>query len=657
MALSYVLYANGLLSQYQSSLVVAGCLVVSYLGYLMMQQLITRLLELADDLCHLSRGEAVSSQTSQGSPEFEHIQEIAGSFQNLLGEFKDSTKSLEDLVYKLSSLAELTEVASSIPEAEHMLQLVLQRAMAAVDARMGSIMLLEANREELKVVAAQGHPEHIVGHVVAVGEEVAGHVVQSGQMLLVADIEKDRRFQRRSDPKYGNGSFISMPLKASGKVIGVINLAHKGDDMVFEELDIKFLNTLMNHISFALEHSRLLREAKEAAVRLEGAVHEKASQLDMARRQVLQAEKLSALGELVASIAHELNNPLTGIMGYSQLLQQREHNPKNERDLQRIFDEAQRASRIVHNLLSFARKHKPERRPCDLNEIVQKVLELRSYDLRLANIQVRFESKPKLASVSADENQIQQVLLNLINNAAQAVSGKSSEGSIVLRTWDEGQKVICSVEDNGVGISSETADLVFDPFFTTKELGKGTGLGLSISYGIIGEHQGRIHFKSEAGKGTTFFMELPVLEESQPEIESARETIQQPSRLPIKRILVVDDEQVILDLLTELLSGQGYRVDGSLSAKSALAKLGEAPYDMVICDVRMPGMDGPALYRQVKESRPDVARRFVFSTGDIIGQRTKEFLTQSGTNWLRKPFTGEQLMDTLSEAWQRINAN
>jgi two-component system NtrC family sensor kinase len=250
------------------------------------------------------------------------------------------------------------------------------------------------------------------------------------------------------------------------------------------------------------------------------------------------------------------------------------------------------------------------------------------------------------------------VLLNLLNNAQQAVTDSGREGRITVKTYSrEGDKVVCSVQDNGAGIPPELSDRIFDPFFTTKEQGKGTGLGLSISYGLIREHRGQIYFESSAEDGTTFYVELPVMAEearAEPEPETA---FQRTSRLPIKRVLVVDDEQVILDLLGEVLSNQGYRVDTAASAKSALAKLGEYDYDMIICDVRMPGMDGAQLYAEVKRTRPELARRFVFSTGDVIGQKTREFLKDSGTDWLRKPFTGEQLMDVLGMAWQRINAN
>jgi len=659
LALSIAFWRHGLLERAEIPLIIAGCLGICYLAYLMSRRLMQQVTALSDELKRLSAAQFTGAEELPGDPaDLGRMREIAGSLNQVLAEFKDNTRSLEDLIYKLSSLSELTELASRIPEAEHMLQVVLQRTMAAVDATMGSIMLVSPGGGDLSVAAAQGHPEVIIGQSVPMGEGISGQVAASGETVLVANIEEDERFRRKNDPKYDNGSFICMPLKINGRVTGVINLARKGNFSAFEEADIKFLSALMNHISFALEHTRLLREAKEATVRLEGAVQEKDSQLDLAQRQVLQAEKLSALGELVASIVHELNNPLTGIMGYSQLLLQRESNPKNERDLQRIFDEAQRASRIVHNLLSFARKRKPEKRRCSLNDIVSKVLDLRAYDLRLANVAVEFKPQPDLPAVMADDNQVQQVLLNLLNNAQQAVSDREGdEARISVRTWAEGGKALCSVQDNGVGIAPENADRVFDPFFTTKEQGKGTGLGLSISYGIVREHRGQIYFESAPGQGTTFFVELPVAEEAA-QVESEPDTSYHPaSRLPIKRVLVVDDEQVILDLLSEVLAAQGHRVDTAISAKTALQKLAQNDYDMVVCDVRMPGMDGAQLYEQVKLSRPDQARRFVFSTGDVIGQRTREFLASAGTDWVRKPFTGEQLMDVLNMAWQRINAN
>jgi signal transduction histidine kinase/CheY-like chemotaxis protein len=657
--LVYAFYEYGMTRHTDVAVLVAICLSISALAYSMGRQLNTQVSSLLGELAKLGRGPA--EKGSDGDiRELAEIKELAGSFGDLLGEMRANTHRLEDLIYKLSSLSELTELASRIPDSQQMLQVVLQRTMAAVDATIGSIMLVEpGGSKELRLAASQGHPEDIIGSVAEMGRGIAGTVAADGETVLVEDIEHDPRFSRANDPRYGNGSFICMPLKVEERVIGVINLARKGNHGCFEEADVKFLHALMNHISFALEHGRLLREAKEATLRLERAVSEKANQLDAAQRQVVHAEKLSALGELIAGIVHELNNPLTGIMGYSQLLLQRPHDRKNERDLQRIFEEARRASRIVHNLLSFARLQRPEKHSCQLNDLVGKVVELRSYDLKLGNILVECRLAPALPPVLVDETQLQQVVLNLVNNAQQAIAEKGADGGrIAISTRREGEKVLVAVSDDGPGIPPGVAEKVFDPFFTTKEQGKGTGLGLSISYGIVREHGGQIYYETEQGKGSTFYVELPVMaaeHEAQGEPEAA---YQQPStRLPIKRVLVVDDEEVICDLVSELLGNKGYTVDRAVSAKMALDKISGAPYDLVLCDVRMPGMDGSQLYEEVRKTRPEVARRFVFATGDVIGQQTQDFLEASGTEWLSKPFTSDELLDVMGVAWQRINAN
>jgi signal transduction histidine kinase/CheY-like chemotaxis protein len=661
--LSIAFYHYGLLDRPEVPPLLAGCLGVCWAAYEVVRRRACRLAAAAQELSCLREGRPSSPERLEKMARLEemdelgHMREVTGSFNELLGEFKESNRSLEDLIYKLSSLSELTELSSRISEADHMLQVVLQRTMAAVDATMGSVMLTQPDGKELRVAATQGHPGEIIGQVVALGEGIAGQVAKTGETIFVTDIETDERYQRKSDPKYGTGSFICMPLRVNGRTIGVINLARKANLAAFEEADLKFLRALFNHISFALEHTRLLREAKLVTERLESSVQDKVAALDMAQRQILQAEKLSALGDMAAGIVHELNSPLTGIIGYAEILHQSEHNPKRERHLQRILEEAQRASRIVSNLLSFARRCKPERSQHDLNAIVRDVLALRAHDLRLADVTVDFKPGPRLPQVLIDQNQIQQVLLNLLNNAQQAISQRLGGGRITIKTWAEKGKVFCSLQDNGVGIPPEHASWVFDPFYTTREHGQGTGLGLSVSYGIIREHHGQICFESEPGQGTTFFFELPALSEAARIEEEPEPTYQPASRLPIRRVLLVDDEQIIIDLVSELLEAQGYEVDTALSAKAAQAKLKGTDYDMVVCDVRMPGMDGADLYEQIRATRPELARRFLFSTGDVIGERTSEFLQKSGADWLRKPFTGEQLVEKLNMAWQRINAN
>jgi PAS domain S-box-containing protein len=230
------------------------------------------------------------------------------------------------------------------------------------------------------------------------------------------------------------------------------------------------------------------------------------------REQLLQSEKMVAVGQLVSGVAHELNNPLTGVIGYAQLMLRKSEEgcgtPSLD-DIRSILAEAQRASKIVHNLLSFSREYQPQKNLIDINQAIRAVLDLRAYEITLNNIIVDTDFVPGLPRTMADLHQIEQVFLNLLNNAVQAVAESGHAGVIRINTRAEGDNVFISVTDNGDGISPEDQGRIFDPFFTTREVGKGPGLGLSICYGIIEEHGGKIRVESRKGSGTTMTVELP----------------------------------------------------------------------------------------------------------------------------------------------------
>jgi signal transduction protein with GAF and PtsI domain len=230
---------------------------------------------------------------------------IAHAFNKTLTELKEHTKELENWVNKLSTLSELTELVARIPDIREVLQLILQRTMGAVHANIGSIMILDDESQFLRIAAAQGLDESVVRDTaLPLGEGIAGKVAVTGEPVLVEDVESDPRFQKTNDPKYENASFISMPLRAHWRILGVLNISKKGDGQTFTESDMKFLTTLLGHIGFALENAKLLQEAKDSAQGLQEALAEQKQQLDEARQQVIRSDKLSALGQLVAGVAH-----------------------------------------------------------------------------------------------------------------------------------------------------------------------------------------------------------------------------------------------------------------------------------------------------------------------------------------------------------------
>jgi two-component system NtrC family sensor kinase len=372
------------------------------------------------------------------------------------------------------------------------------------------------------------------------------------------------------------------------------------------------------------------------------------------RYQMLQAEKMAALGQTISGVAHELNNPLATILSWAERLAERNVDDKTRQGLEVILGEAERAARIVRNLLTFARKRQTTRAMVDLNLVVRETLVLRAYEQKVSNIQVVEALATGLPEVFADGHQIKQVLLNLIINAEQACLGANGRGTIVVRTMhdtDRGSAVL-EVNDDGPGIPDDRQGKVFDPFFTTKEVGQGTGLGLTVAYAIAREHGGRIWLESKFGKGTSFFVELPI---SGQHLNPPAKTAQQPISLEAfkgLRVLVVEDEPALAQAVSEALVDAGFTVDRASDGEEGLTRLTEANYDLIVCDLKMPRIDGMQFYRAMAAGTPALARRVIFVTGDVAGTDAERFLEETGCRWLSKPFRLGDLLrsarDTLS---------
>ncbi len=365
----------------------------------------------------------------------------------------------------------------------------------------------------------------------------------------------------------------------------------------------------------------------------------------MIQTKLVQTEKMAALGQLVSGIAHELNNPLTSIMGYAQLLLSRRLRQDRFGDAEKIYQEAERARRLVKNLLLFARETKPERRLVDLNEIVERTLALRSYEMKVENISVELDLDPDLPHTEADAHQLQQVVLNLIVNAEQALQHARGSGRIWIRTRRApGNRLALEVADDGPGIPPGLASRIFDPFFTTKPLGLGTGLGLSIAYGIVQEHGGDISVDSQPGQGATFVVELPVVAATvQPPPPEAAVSTERRVRAG-RRILVVEDEPTVAQLVVDVLTEQGHQVEAVLDSQEGLYRVSQQDYDLVICDLRMPRVDGRGFYEALVRAGSPAHTRLFFITGDTLAPRTAEFLEKHSIPYLIKPFLVEELI-------------
>jgi two-component system cell cycle sensor histidine kinase/response regulator CckA len=384
------------------------------------------------------------------------------------------------------------------------------------------------------------------------------------------------------------------------------------------------------------------------------------------RYQMLQAEKMAALGQTISGVAHELNNPLATILSWAERLSERNVDEKTKQGLEVILAESERAARIVRNLLTFARKRQTTRAMVEINQVIRETLALRAYEQRVSNIHVVEALATGVPDVFVDGHQIKQVLLNLLINAEQACIGANGKGTIVIRTHhdtDRGSAVI-EVNDDGPGIPEERQGKVFDPFFTTKEVGQGTGLGLTVAYAIVQEHGGRIWLESGKGPkgvagapnaqaGTSFFVELPV--SGQHLNAPPARTPQQPISLEAfkgLRVLVVEDEPALALAVSEALVDAGFAVDKAADGEEGLTRLTEARYDLIVCDLKMPRIDGMQFYRAMAAATPALARRVIFVTGDVAGTDAERFLEETGCRWLSKPFRLGDLLrsarDTLS---------
>ena len=399
--------------------------------------------------------------------------------------------------------------------------------------------------------------------------------------------------------------------------------------------------------------------AEDGTIRVEALVRDvsERKRLDDETRdiyhQLLQAEKMAALGQTISGVAHELNNPLATILSWAERLSQRQSLDESVRaGLETILGESERAARIVRNLLTFARKRQTTRAMVDVNAIIRETLTLRSYEQRVSNIEVIEALAAGLPLVFADGYQIQQVLLNLIINAEQAMLSAHGRGVIVVRTWHDAdqESVVLEINDDGPGIGEDVQPKIFDPFFTTKEVGKGTGLGLTVAYAIVQEHGGRIRLDSQPGAGASFFVELPVTGGKLPTAPVTRGRFEKlPDPVPGASILVVEDEAALATAISDSLRDAGYLVERATDGKDALGKIRSQPFDVVVCDLKMPRLDGQSFHRTLSAVAPGLARRVVFVTGDVAGTDAETFLTSSGCRWLAKPFRLGELLRAVRE--------
>ena len=403
-------------------------------------------------------------------------------------------------------------------------------------------------------------------------------------------------------------------------------------------------------------------------------------QLATTRQQLLQREKLAAVGQLVSGVAHELNNPLQGVLGYAELMLATRPQASETEELRAIRDNANRAAGIVRNLLAFAGRTTSARGWQQINRIVRDAIAKRDSQLHTSEIDLTFDAADRLPLVYVDQTRLEDVIVNLIQNAEAAIAARRDgraltrgvaqkargEINVATRMERDPDRIYVEIADNGSGLRDQDLLRVFDPFFTTREVGGGTGLGLSVCYGIVREHGGQITARNRAAGGALFTIELPVMAES---IMAAPVTAA-PASPPFdpraaapppaytvvppqphdadatarrRKALVVDDEESNAALVRRVLAAAGYDVESTTLSRRALVMIERSAYDAVIADVKMPELSGQELYGRACQIRPEMARRFIFITGDIDGEDTREFLEQSRCSYFMKPFNLERL--------------
>lgn len=536
---------------------------------------------------------------------------------------------------ELQAIQELGLQVSAQLDAEQLRPAISRIVAEDLRARGTALLLLDDERRQFEVVGSFDRAE-------GAAASASPRLLRAGltDEILATGTPRILTAEQMSDfpelTALSARSAIVQPLSILGRPDGALVVFDDGQRAPFTDQDAEHLAGLVRFIEVALNNARLYDDLRRV------------------QQHLIQSEKMSALGQLVSGVAHELNNPLATISGSAELAAAQDLPDGARSMIVRILKESERAARIVRNLLTFSRRHKPEVGWHDLAEIVDDVIEMRSYECRVRNIALRKELMNDVPPVRIDRHQIHQVLLNLVTNAEQAIelSGQSG-GSIVIRTHKEAQRVRLDVCDDGPGIGEENIGRIFNPFFTTKPVGKGTGLGLSICYGIVQEHGGTIRVRSAPGRGAVFTVELPAPSHDAPprtpaagtEADRCSVAVTTSSTRPLS-VLVVDDEDGVRTVIAEALVVWGHSVTTANSGEAGVERLRAQRFDLAIIDFRMPGLDGEGLYRTAQQEQiplPPV----VFATGDAGSPQTRKFFEETGATVLLKPFTLMTLRETV----------
>ncbi len=451
------------------------------------------------------------------------------------------------------------------------------------------------------------------------GVGLPGRIWQSGEPHWIADIREDTNFPRLQalGPLGLRGAF-GFPIRMRGGTAAVLEFLTKEERAPDPGLLL------------------LVRSVGEQVGRL----------VDRS-----QNERLSALGSLLAGVAHELNNPLSIVVGQAQLLQETAPDEKTAARGRMIHAAAERCAKIVRNFLALARRRPPERTLVNLNAIVESALEVLGYGLRSAGVEVELDLAPDVPGSWADGDQLQQMVTNLIVNAEQAMAACEGPRRLRLATRFDAaaRRLQLTVADSGPGVPAAIRSRIFEPFFTTKSVGVGTGVGLSLCHGIVGSHGGTVAIAEAPGGGALFKVTLPYVPTGPGTAAAPMAHESAPAPAP-RSILIVDDEAEIAQTLAEMLAEFGHRVEIAANGRAALERIDSGDYALVMSDLRMPELDGPALYRALQERDADWPNRMIFLTGDTLSAAAIDFLDKANRPCIEKPFNAADVRRVVAEA-------
>ncbi|MEQ8666508.1 MAG: PAS domain S-box protein [Rhodospirillales bacterium] len=372
------------------------------------------------------------------------------------------------------------------------------------------------------------------------------------------------------------------------------------------------------------------------------------AELNRQRDALFQSEKLSALGELLAGVAHELNNPLSVLVGQALLLKETTVDENIAARAEKISNAADRCARIVKTFLAMARQQPINRRAHDVNELIESAIELTAYQIRGNGIELSTRFDRSLPSLWIDGDQITQVITNLIINAVQAI-GESESDDRRLRVTSNFRKraneVVIKVIDNGPGVPEHIASRIFEPFYTTKEVGVGTGMGLAFCHRVMEFHGGRIKIENGDKGGAAFVIRLPIMVPQETNLSLDKTRNRTPGSL---RVLVIDDEPDVVNVISEILNADGHSVTSAINGAQALTFLGNQEFDVVLSDLRMPELDGPNLFKVLQERHPAMCERIAFVTGDTMSPKVSRFMATSGRPYIEKPITPAEVRELVA---------